>query len=206
LDDQASPKQKWVLTRESFDGLLLWLDVDRERAGEKYEKIRSASIKRFRQLGCQQAAEELANETFDRVAKLLPEVILKYHGDPEPYFFSVAYYVYKEHLRKPIIMSLSSLDFPHPNLPSTQEVFNKELLDTCLTHCIERLTPANRTMIKEYYRGERMEKIRLRKALAEQMGIQLTNLRLRAQRIRTGLKKCILDCMERKVSEHEVVM
>lgn len=206
LDDLPSPKQRWVLTPESFDGLLLWLDADRERAGERYERIRSGLIKRFRQLGCSSAAEELANQTIDRVAGKLPTIIANYIGEREPYFFSTAYNIYREHLRKPVVMSLANIDFAHPNLASAEEVFEKELLDFCLRHCIEKLHPNSREMIREYYGGEKQEKIRLRKQLAERFGIKLANLRLRAQRVRTDLKKCILDCVERKATERETLM
>ena len=206
MDDLPSPKQRWVLSPESFDGLLLWLDHDRERAGEKYESIRSGLIKRFRQLGCSEVAEELANQTMDRVARKLPTIIAKYIGEREPYFFSIAYYVYREHLRKPVVMSLASIDFAHPNLPNAEDVFEKELLDHCLRHCIDKLHPSSREMIREYYRGERQDKIRLRKQLAGRLGIKLANLRLRAQRVRTDLKECVLDCMERKSRDREALM
>jgi DNA-directed RNA polymerase specialized sigma24 family protein len=195
-----------VLNPESFDGLLLWLDPNRERAGEGYERIRSGLIKRFRQLGCGSVAEELANQTIDRVAGKLPEIIAKYIGDREPYFFSTAYNVYREHLRKPVVMSLTSIDFVRPNLRSAQEVFEKELLDFCLRHCIEKLPPNSREMIRGYYGGEKQDKIRLRKQLAERFGIKAANLRLRAQRARTDLKKCILDCIQRKTMERETLM
>jgi len=205
LDDLPSPKQKWVLTPESFEGMLLWLHPDRNQAGEKYEEIRSGLIKRFRQLGCREP-EDLANETFDRVARKLPEIITGYDGNREPFFFSVAYFVYKETLRRPVIMSLTREDFRHPDLPGHQELLDKELLDSCLEHCLDQLSPTSREMIREYYSGERKEKIKARQKLAERLGIRLTNLRLRAQRIRTALKECILDCMERKAMEREAVM
>ena len=205
MDDLPSPRQRWVLSPESFDGLLFWLDHDRERAGERYESIRSGLIKRFRQLGCREA-EELANQTIDRVARKLPTIAATYSGEREPYFFSIAYYIYQEQLRKPVVMSLANIDFAHPKLPSDREVFEKELLDSCLRHCIEKLHPNSREMIREYYGGEKQEKIRLRKQLAERLGIKLSNLRLRAQRVRTELKKCILDCMERKAMERETLI
>lgn len=204
--DRPSPKQAWLLTRESFDGLLLWLDADRERAGERYEEIRSALIRRFRQLGsCE--PEELTNETFDRVARKLPAIIDVYQGDREPYFYSVAYYVYMEHTRRPIIMSFATdINLPEANTPApdvTVDDDDDELLDSCLRHCIEKLTANNRQMILRYYRGERDVKIKLRKELAESMGIKLTNLRLKVQRVRLGLKKCIVDCLERSCTDLE---
>lgn len=198
MDHQPSPKQKWVLTPESFDGLLFWLDRDRERAAERYEKIRSGLIKRFRQLGCGEP-EELANQTFDRVARKLPEIVDMYKGDPSSYFFSVAHYVHLEHLRKPLVVPLPLSDFPRSDLSlMPEEPDDDELLDLCLRQCMRQLTQNSREMILQYYCGERQVKIRLRKELAERMGIKLSNLRLKAQRVRADLKKCILDCVQRE--------
>lgn len=205
LDDPPSPKQKWILTPELFNGLLVWLDPDRERAGEKYEEIRSGLIRRFQQLGCSDA-EELANKTFDRVAKKLPKIVAIYNGKREPYFFSVAYNIYREHLRKPIVMSLANTNLSLPDLPNTQELFERELLDSCLRQCLEQRDEFSRVLITNYYRGNRQDKIRMRKELAEELGIKLTNLRLKAQRIRAVLKECILACIERKAMEREVSM
>jgi hypothetical protein len=61
-------------------------------------------------------------------------------------------------------------------------------------------------MIRQYYYGDGPDKIKIRKELAERLGIRLSNLRLKAQRLRATLKKCILECMERKGQEHETIM
>lgn len=204
LDDLPPPRKKWALTPESFDRLLLWLHHDREEAGLKYEEIRAALIRRFKQLGCHDP-EELANLTIDRVTQKLPKIIDTYEGDPEPYFFSVAWYVYKEYLRRPVILSLAKLDFGDPGTDS-EDTSEKELLDLCLRHCLDQLDKDSRDMILEYYRGDQQVKIQARKALAERLGIELPNLRLKAQRVRSKLKKCILDCMERKAMERHILM
>lgn len=204
VDDLPPPRDKWALTPESFDRLLSWLQHDREQAGLKYEEIRVALIRRFRQLGCNDP-EELANLTIDRVAKKLPKIIDMYKGDPEPYFFSVAWYIYKEYLRRPIIISLAKLDFGDPEKAS-EDTSEKEMLDSCLRHCLDQQDKDSRDMILEYYRGERQVKIQTRKALAERLGIELPTLRLKAQRVRSKLKKCIFDCMERKAKERHILM
>ena len=205
LDRPAPPREKWVLTPESFNELLLWLNQDREQAGVKYEEIRSQLINRFRHLGCREP-EELANETFDRVARKLPDIVGTYRGEPEPYFFSVAHYIYKEHGRKPVLASLTGADFRQPSRQNQQEEFEKELLDSCLRHCMEKLNQANRELIRNYYYGERQDKISSRKELAERLGVKLPNLRLKAQRVRTTLKKCLLECVQSKSLEREVFM
>jgi DNA-directed RNA polymerase specialized sigma24 family protein len=198
LDYPHSPTEKWVLTQEAFDGLLSWLDPDRERAGEKYEEIRRALTRRFQQLGCA-GPEELVNETFDRVARKLPEIVETYKGDPTPYFFSVAFYVRKEHLRRPAFVPLPETELIIADLPDRPHVFDAELMDACLRRCMMHLTERSRDIISKYYRGERQVKIGLRKELAEQLGVKLPNLRLQAQRVRADLKKCMLECIERNL-------
>lgn len=196
MDYPPLPKEKWVLTQETFDALLSWLDPDRERAGQKYEEIRHTLTRRFQQLGCADP-EELANETFDRVARKLPEIVETYKGDPTPYFFSVAFYVRKEHLRRPAFVPLPQTELTVADLPGKPKVFDDELMDACLRRCMGHLSERSREIVSKYYRGERQVKIGLRKELAEQLGVKLPNLRLQAQRARVDLKKCMLECIER---------
>jgi RNA polymerase sigma factor (sigma-70 family) len=198
LNDPPLPKQKWAITPEAFDLLLSWLDPNRERAGEKYEEIRARLIKRFRQHGCGEP-EQLANETIDRVARKLPEIIATYEGDPVPYFYAVAHYVHIEFLRSPAAIPLSQTDVPIGFVQAVPELFDEdESLNACLKHCMDKLAQRDRELILQYYQGERQVKIKLRKELAEGLGIKLANLRLQTQRIRAKLKTCILDCLNRK--------
>lgn len=200
VDKSRTVKQKWALTTEAFDRLLSWLSPNRDQAGERYEEIRSGLTRRFYQLGCTES-EDLANETIDRVAKKLPDIIATYKGDPSPYFFSVAYYIYLEYLKRPAIVQLDQSDPPPGDTKTPPQVFDDdESVDICLKYCLEKLTQRSREMILTYYNGEHQVKIKLRKELADRLGIRLANLRLRAQRVRAELKKCILDCLERKTA------
>lgn len=203
MDDPPSPKQKRALTQKDFDRLLAWLDPDCERAGERYEKIRLKLVRRFGRLGCDEP-EQRANETIDRVAQTLAHVIATYKGDPEPYFYSVAYYIYLEYLdvvKRRGAGPLPEADLADEGAKMPDDLYGgdgdrDEALDRCLSRCLSQLEEDEREMIMQYYRGERREKIRLRMELAERLGIKLPNLRLRAQRTRTKLKHCILDCLD----------
>jgi hypothetical protein len=86
-------KKGWVLTQESLDTLLDWLDPDRESAGCKYEAIRVRLIKIFICRGCAEA-EELADETINRAASKLHEIKDNWEGDPALYFYKIAQYVF----------------------------------------------------------------------------------------------------------------
>jgi len=77
VDGSASRKITADLTQEAFDRLLAWLDRDRERAGQRYEEIRSQLIKIFVCRGCV-ASEELADLTINRVAGKLQEIVDSY--------------------------------------------------------------------------------------------------------------------------------
>lgn len=201
LDSPRPPKPEWVPTPESFERLLLWLSPDRERAGETYEQIRIKLIKRFRQLEGSDP-EFLTDQTINRVMQKLPQILAEWKGDPAAYFFSVAFYIHQEDRRKHLLLPLPLLDLPDPNQSKPPDLLDDQedddLLECCLKECLEKQAQHKREMIVEYYRGDRNEKIRRRKELAAKQNIKLPNLRLKAQRVRSDLKKCILDCMKRK--------
>ncbi|HEU0172831.1 MAG TPA: hypothetical protein VFV58_01090 [Blastocatellia bacterium] len=67
-----SQKKGWVMTREAFDRMLAELHPDSERADEQSEKIRQKLVKLFEWRGCAHA-EDLADETFNRVAQKIYE-------------------------------------------------------------------------------------------------------------------------------------
>ncbi|HEV2835062.1 MAG TPA: hypothetical protein VGW58_07085, partial [Pyrinomonadaceae bacterium] len=86
------------ITSELFEGLLDWLGPTRDEAARKYEAIRDRLIKILLKKGCSDA-EELADETVNRVTLKLPEIKESYVGNPLWYFVSVARRVWLEWLR-----------------------------------------------------------------------------------------------------------
>jgi DNA-directed RNA polymerase specialized sigma24 family protein len=186
----ASMNKDWLLTQESFDALLAWLDPAREEAGRKYEEIRLRLIKVFICRGCFEP-EDLADETINRVSKKLKEIESDYSGDPARYFYGVANKVHLESLRrKPV---------PIPPVRS-EESDDIEKEYECLERCIEKLNPNNRALVLQYYQEEKRAKIDHRKDLAEQLGIALNALRIRAHRIRASLQECVQNCLNEAVT------
>ncbi|MDX6290594.1 MAG: hypothetical protein QOH42_2393 [Blastocatellia bacterium] len=192
-------KKEWVISQEAFDTMLDWLDADRERAGSKYEAIRLRLIKIFTCRGCQ-AAEELADETINRVIARIVEIADGYRGDPALYFYGVAQKVFLEDLRKSrgplahVPMDSAAV------ILSTQAVLVEDIEPEyrCLEQCLERLLPENRDLVVRYYQQERQAKIDHRKMLASELGIAVNALRLRAHRIRLTLQRCVLECLEQQ--------
>ncbi len=92
-------KKEWFLTQEAFDALLAWLDPDREAAALKYETVRLRLIKIFACRGCSEA-EDLADETINRVTSKLPEIQASYTGEPARYFYGVANKIHLEYTRR----------------------------------------------------------------------------------------------------------
>lgn len=182
----SGPLQKKELTQEAFDRLLVWLNPDREQAGRKYEEIRLRLIKIFTCRGCV-TPEDLADDTINRVARKVPEIVPSYVGDPTLYFLGVAHNVCLEYFRK-------RPEPDPPPLPDDPE--RKEQLDECLDRCMQRLTSKNRQLILEYYREEKHSKIDHRKELAQRLGIALNALRIQACRIRASLQECVFECLK----------
>lgn len=183
---QTPMKKEWFLNPENFDALLLWLNPDREQAGQKYEEIRRWLIKIFTCRGCYEP-EDLADETINRVVKRLKDIEAGFTGDPSRYFYGVASKVHLEYVRrKPV----------PPSPPPRQDSDELEREYECLERCIERLTPENRELVTQYYQEEKRAKIDHRKRLAERLGIALNALRIRVHRIRVTLQQCVQDCLE----------
>jgi DNA-directed RNA polymerase specialized sigma24 family protein len=178
-------KKDWILTQGLFDELLSWLNSDRELAGQEYEDIRRRLIKLFTCRQCHEP-EALSDETINRVANKVKEIKDTFVGPRAPYFYAVANKVHLESLRpKPLPQP------PPPALNSDE----KERDYACLEQCMEQQSPANRRLVLEYYRGEKRAKIDHRKKLAEQYGIALNALRIRAHRIRASLQECVEICI-----------
>lgn len=180
-----------AVTQAAFDSLLAWLDADREQAGKKYEEIRLRLIKIFTCRG-RADAEELADETINRVTLKVSGLAKDYVGNPAPYFYGVAHKVYLEALRK-----RPPVPPPPPVEPRSAE---SEREYECLEECMERLPAESREMILEYYREDKRAKIDHRKQMALRLGIAQNALRIRAHRIRAGLERCVHGCLGEEVA------
>ena len=173
------------LRREDFDRLLRWLDSDRERAGLLYEKIRWRLVTILAARGCM-LADELADETIDRVARRVIDLEQTYVGDKAIYFLGVMNNVHHEYLRRPATPRLVELK---------DDSDARERIHLCLDNCLDKLAPYSRQLIERYYAHDKQAKIDLRKMIARELGIKPSTLRLRALRIREKLQTCIEQCL-----------
>ncbi len=173
------------ITPEAFDALLAWLDDNREEAGKKYEIIRTRLVKLLTCRGCWEA-EDVVDETISRVAAKIPQIAPGYQGEKGLYFYGVAKFVFKEWLRR-------QKDPPPPPPP---DVTVDESAYECLDGCMKTLPEENRQMVLRYYENEKKAKIDERQAIADELGIGLNALRIRAHRIRLLLRKCVTACMD----------
>jgi DNA-directed RNA polymerase specialized sigma24 family protein len=182
-------KKNWVLSQQSFDALLGWLAPTREQAGEKYEDIRMRLIRIFASRGCYDA-EDLADETINRVATKVAGIREEYSGDPALFFYAVANRVHLEYRRK-----------KEPHHPPVFLIDSAELEKrfSCLEKCLDVLTPDNRDLVVQYYQNEKKAKIKQRKQLAVRLGIAPNALRIRACRIRASLLSCVLKCLGEEI-------
>lgn len=202
------PKER-IITREQFDELLAWLDPDREAAGVKYESLRRSLIRIFTWRGFY-AAEDMADETFNRVAQNVLRVKPTFVGEPMLYVYSVANNLAMEYARRKkswvpleeVSDKLRVEDDPE----ETERAQDRERADECLSRCLQLLEPHKREMILAYYEREKQAKIDYRKVLADQENIDLNTLRVRVHRLRAGLEKCIHKCLEQFEDEDRRAM
>jgi DNA-directed RNA polymerase specialized sigma24 family protein len=183
-----------IVTQEKFDLLLSWLDRNRETAGQKYEKIRQRLIRILIGRGCFEA-EQLADETFDRVTRKLPELAGNYTGEPSLYFYGVADKIYLEWLRQQ--KKIKQLRLPQNDARDKTAL---EIEYECLETCLEKLSAEQHRLIVGYYKEEKTAKIENRRKLAEFFGITANAMQVKTLRIRAQLKECMRNCIAEKNS------
>ena len=170
-----------VPTKEAFDKLLRWLDPDRDKAGEKYERIRFRLIRILAAKGCAEP-EDLADKTINIVAGKIDSLLESYVGDPALYFYAVAKKIFLEQLKK---KPLPNTPPPDPNPTELEHVCG--LLDLCL----DELPAVDKDTTLRYQEGEKGERIKNRKQLAQELGISLNALRIKVFYIHARLRQCM---------------
>ncbi len=184
-------------SQETFEKLLIVLSADRDRAGEEYELLRLKLLKYFRSRALLHA-EELADETLNRLAKKIDEGeeirdVLRYsHG--------LAHYVWMEHLKKPDARPVPYDELPLTPFTLSDPVIRKER-DDCCQYCLQLLPEGDRELITEYWIHGNQKHRDARRELAERLRISLTALRIRVSRIKDKLENCFSDCLDKGVSK-----
>lgn len=183
----------WQPSPEHFQLFLRWLDRDADKAAQRYESVRRNLITIFVRRGCHRS-EELADETFNRVMRRLPQMIDTYEGEPARYIIVVARNLHLEYVKeRDRLESLPEHD--HTDLSVQPPDDSKEREYACLDHCLKELSPQQRKLVMDYYQEDRRAKIDNRKLMADEMGIGLNALRIRAHRIRAMLEECLKKCL-----------
>jgi RNA polymerase sigma factor (sigma-70 family) len=175
-----------TVTQEQFDLLLAWLGSDRDSAGKKYEAIRSGLVKIFISKGFSDA-EDLADETINRVMVRLPDIRANYFGEPACYFHGVARNIIRESQRRKEVTSGVIEGRVEPELERSEK-------HDCLGHCLNRLPASQRDLILNYYLYEGHRKVEHHKRMAGRLNITEGAIRNRAFQIRLSLEHCMRHC------------
>jgi DNA-directed RNA polymerase specialized sigma24 family protein len=196
-------EQKKDLTAAAgaFRQFLIWLDNGTDSDGQRYLEIRQRLVLYFDRKNCA-IPDELADETLNRVARRLEEEGAIESETPAKYCYIVARFVGMEYLREKQKEN-SLLDnarrreqensFVPPSVNNERET--RERMLNCLEQCAEKLEPRNREIITRYYYGKERIKIENRRGLAEELGITMNALSIRACRIRDKLEACVQQCL-----------
>jgi DNA-directed RNA polymerase specialized sigma24 family protein len=200
---QEALREEPTITQLAFTRLLAWLDDGVHSNGERYLEMRRRLVSYFDRRN-RPTAEELADETLNRVARTLAQTGAIATKPPARYCYVVAKFVLLEDLRRerrhiPLDETWHT-DSGRPVArfgPDSGIMLKEQRLD-CLDRCLQELKPEQREFIVEYYADERRQKIERRRELATRLGITMNALGIRAFRIRDGLMACVESCRQRR--------
>lgn len=186
------PQRPWSLTGPALERLLVALDSDPKRAAIAYQRLHERVSGLFQWWGAASAAETLADQALDRVARKLEEGVVIHAGSFGAYVRGVARMVFYESGRRGgeqrPLRDANGLPAPPPEEDSGEAL-------ACLDRCLATLGSEARSLILGYYGGGKKSEVRQR--LAGELGISLTALRIRTHRLRQTLERCVAACLER---------
>lgn len=190
-----------------FSRLLDWLDGGVDSCGERYLEMRRQLIAYFDRRNCP-FADDLADETLDRIARTLQRDGTIAVTPQARYCFVVARFVFLEDVRRqrlrlrlPVTESTDDESFvERPEIQWINDesaverrATREERLDS-LDRCLQELRPDQRAFIIEYYRDSGRKKIERRRDLAKQLRITANALVIRASRLRASLEARMTEC------------
>ncbi len=185
-------RKKTEITQEDFDGLLGWLASDAEEAGRKYETVRAGLINYFYYRGCADA-EDLADETINRVATKINGTKFDENFKVNSYFYSFASKIYLEDYkqRKRFVSEPEDLAVLPP-----EEEYNPGA--ACLEDCLSKHPPEERSLLIKYYGFGKSERAEQRKRLAAEQKINILFLHTKISRLKKVLRECLRKCLDGK--------
>jgi DNA-directed RNA polymerase specialized sigma24 family protein len=183
----------------AFTRLLRWLDEGSDSQGERYLEMRRRLVAYFDRRN-RPAPDVLADETFDRVSRTLEESGRIKVTPPARYCYVVARFVLLEDIRKsrrdiPFEENRAVIQYARVGSTEAEESTDQSL--DCLGRCLDTLKPEDRHLIVEYYRDAKRQRIERRRELAQQLGISMNALGIRAWRLRASLERCVGACRKR---------
>lgn len=203
MEAKSLLKKDWTPTPEAFDKMLKWLDHDREKAGDEYEKIRQKLIKLFKWRNCR-PEEDYADITINRVMRRISEDIDAPKDKPYLYFHGTALNVLREfwrgelkHKTEDLENVIIATESPEQKLEAEFEETRKTAGFNCMRDCLRELPDETRNFIVKYHHGESKKDVR--KTMAEELNVPLNVLRIRACRVRENLQKCVDGCAKKNI-------
>ena len=171
---------------DPYEALFEWLGPTRDEGEKKYGEIQSRLIRILLKKGCTDP-EDCVAQAIDRVVPKAPSLKNTYEGNPLWYFIRFALNVHKEHLHRK--------EIPFETVPDSVIQPEVNLARECLRECLAHLAADQRDLVLDYHVNVKKAKIDLHRSMAEELGLTTNALRLRVHRLRTGLEKCVLTCL-----------
>jgi DNA-directed RNA polymerase specialized sigma24 family protein len=199
---QDVTREDRILTEHAFARLLTWLDDGAESQGDTYLEMRRRLVAYFDRRN-RPSADELADETLNRIARTLETSGEIKITPPARYCYVVAKFVLLEDFRRDRtqrrLEESTGAGVAMLRAPSRDKdeatVLQEARLD-CLDRCLDELKPDQRELVLEYYRDTKREKIERRREMARRLGISMNALSIRACRIRDALEACVGACCQ----------
>jgi DNA-directed RNA polymerase specialized sigma24 family protein len=194
-DPIVETDDKTTQEREDFDRLLLRLDPDPSKAGDKHVEIRRM-VARYFEYNCCIDPDERAQEALSVVARKLKTEDI--HGIAQ-YAYGVAKKMLprckkkaaKEVSAEVLVHGLDDFASHQQSEKETVDRIDNKAMLACLWSCLAKLNQDDRRLAIAFYSAEDGMQIEVRKGLAEAAGQTRNAFTVRMHRLREKLEECV---------------
>lgn len=179
-------------SEEKFNQLLDWLSENRDESAREYHDIQNRLILYFSARGCVDA-ENLADQTIDRIAEKISSENFEYEGNKMKYFYGFARNIYHEYLRhKDIALNEEILEDESQmvELPTEEEISQTQKY---LNDCLSKLNRKDKKLILIYYNAKTGREKEYREKVAKKYKISTNSLRVKIFRLKKIIEDCVLN-------------
>lgn len=147
-----------------------------------------------------------ADKTIDTVIKTienLEERIDLGKTTIQSYIYSTAWNQLRDYRKKKKLLYVPVENLEQKLNASEFNIERAKILEDCVDSCFEKMQAADKKLMKKYRAKNKLQDLKSRMQLADELGLSLSNLRKKVSDLQKKWDECIYECFQKRINGYE---